>query len=94
MRARGFTESRNVKQRCGRFAERVHAHFHHALPDGPVVAVARQVPDRVEHQLSNATSIGIVDVRLVHGEMQRGALLEDAVQERVQIARPSAPTSA
>ena len=39
-------------------AERMHAHFHHALPDRPVVAVTRQVPDGVEHQLSNATSIG------------------------------------
>jgi hypothetical protein len=39
-------------------AARVHAHLHHALMDRPVVAETREVTDGVEHQLSNATSMG------------------------------------
>jgi hypothetical protein len=36
----------------------MHAHFHHALPDGAAVTEPGQMADGVEHQLSNATSIG------------------------------------
>jgi hypothetical protein len=44
-----------------RLAERVHPHFHHALPDRPAVAETGEMTNRVEHQppqLSNATSTG------------------------------------
>jgi hypothetical protein len=40
------------------FAARLHAQFHHALPDGTAVAETSEMPDSVKHQASKATWIG------------------------------------
>ena len=39
-------------------APRMHANFHHALPYGAAVTIAREMSNGVEHQDSKATSIG------------------------------------
>src|ERR1700688_1611482 len=53
----------------------VHAHLHHALPDGAAVAITREMANGVEHSVLKSNFNRIFDIELVNSRMQFATLL-------------------
>src|ERR1700692_598959 len=58
-------------------ASGMHANFHHALPDGAAVTVAREMANGVKHSVLKSNFDWIFDIELVNGSMQFATLLNN-----------------